>query len=50
MRDEMDARMWNEHGPRFSDDVARLAEAVRVTFCKLAAIQFRAPWRKTEAC
>lgn len=50
MRDGMDARMWAELGPRFSEDVARLVKAIDVTFCKLAAIQFRAPWRNTKAC
>ncbi len=46
MRDEIDARIWNEHGHQFSDDLHRLFKAIAVTFCKLAEVQFRAPWRK----
>ncbi|HEX8534159.1 MAG TPA: hypothetical protein VF662_08330 [Allosphingosinicella sp.] len=47
MRDEMDARMWDAHGQQFSDDLHRLFQAVKVTFCKIAAINFAAPWRKS---
>jgi hypothetical protein len=46
MRDEMDARIWNEHGHQFSEDLHRFFQAVKVTFCKIAAINFSAPWRK----
>lgn len=47
MRDEMDARIWNEHGHQLSEDLHRFFQAVKVTFCKMAAINFRAPWRST---
>jgi hypothetical protein len=51
MRDEIDARLWIEHGQHFSDDLDRLVSAVRATFRKLAVIQFRAPWRRpTTEC
>ncbi len=51
MRDEIDARIWNEHGHQFSGDLHRLLKAIQVTFCKLAAIQFSAPWRpRTTDC
>jgi hypothetical protein len=46
MRDEMDARLWEAHGREFSDDLHRLLRAVMVTFCRMAAINFAAPWRK----
>ena len=47
MRDQMDAGIWNEHGRQFSEDLHRLFRAVQVTFCKMAEINFAAPWRKT---
>ena len=52
MRDEIDARIWSEHHEQFSKDLARLFDAIRVTFCKLARIQFSAPWRpeSPDAC
>ena len=52
MRDEMEARIWGENHEQFSSDLARLFEAIRVTFCKLARIQFSAPWKpeSRDAC
>ncbi len=51
MRDEMDARIWAAHGRQFSEDIHRLLQALRVTFCRMAAINYRAPWRETaEDC
>ena len=49
MRDELDARIWNEFHGQFSDDLSRLFQAVKVTFCKIAEINFRAPWRTTSS-
>jgi hypothetical protein len=46
MRDEMDARLWVEHGRQFSEDLRRLFRALKVTFCRMAAVNFAAPWRK----
>jgi hypothetical protein len=49
MRDEMDARLWNQHHERFSADMAtflkRLADAMRL----LNAIQWAAPWRRQRS-
>jgi len=47
MRDELDARIWAAHGHQFSEDLHRFFKAVHVTFCRMAAINFAAPWRKT---
>jgi hypothetical protein len=47
MRDEMEGRFWAEHGHHFSEDVSRFLKAVNVTFCRMAAINFAAPWRKS---
>jgi hypothetical protein len=49
MRDEIDARIWNEHGQQFSEDLHRLLKTVAVSLKRLHAIQFDAPWRKTRS-
>ncbi len=49
MRDEIDARIWNEHGHQFSEDLHRLLQTLWVSLCKLNEIQFSAPWRKRKA-
>ena len=46
MRDEVDARIWGEHGDEFSASIDRLVKKAYQVFCKMAAIQFSAPWRK----
>ncbi|MGE5721952.1 MAG: hypothetical protein ACM3YM_05775 [Sphingomonadales bacterium] len=46
MRDEMDARLWAEHGSEFSAAVAGLLGQVRTAFAKLYEIQYDAPWRR----
>ncbi len=51
MRDQIDARLWDTHGRQFSDDLHRFFGAVHHTFCRMAAINFAAPWRKpTKNC
>ena len=49
MRDEIDARIWNEHGHQFSEDLHRLFKTVAVSLRRLHAIQFHAPWRDTKS-
>ena len=46
MRDEIDGRLWVEHGHQFSEDMDRLFSGFKLTFKRMAAIQFEAPWRK----
>lgn len=50
MRDEIDAQIWNEHGHQFSEDLHRFIKGVAITFRRLHAIQFDAPWRDTKSC
>ncbi len=50
MRDEIDARIWNEHGHQFSEALHRFLQGVALTFRRLHAIQFHAPWRDTKSC
>lgn len=49
MRDEMDSRIWVEHGHAFSTDVARLvagaAANIAAGYRRLNEIQFDAPWK-----
>ncbi|HEY0626625.1 MAG TPA: hypothetical protein VGD10_07810 [Allosphingosinicella sp.] len=52
MRDEMDARIWNEHHQAFSQSLSNLVTAavdtIRMTLRKLHKIEFGAPWKPTE--
>ena len=49
MRDEIDGRLWVEHGHQFSEDLHRFFARVKLTLERLAAIQFEAPWRRDAA-
>ncbi|HEX9963377.1 MAG TPA: hypothetical protein VGB04_00135 [Allosphingosinicella sp.] len=46
MRDEIDSRIWNEHGHRFSEDLAKLFANIGGGFRRLNQIQFDAPWKR----
>ena len=48
MRDLIEARLWDDHGHQFSEDLHRLFVGVSATMQRLAAIQFEAPWRNAE--
>jgi hypothetical protein len=48
MRDVMEARMWAEHGHAFAKSVAGLLAAARNAFQRLNAIQFDAPWQRSD--
>jgi hypothetical protein len=45
MRDEMDDRLWVQHGHQFSEDLKRLVAGVKIIFCRIAEANFAAPWR-----
>ena len=44
MRDEMDARIWAEHGAAFSEDLDKLLRRVWAGLKRLHQIEFDAPW------
>lgn len=50
MRDEMDSRIWTEHGHAFSDDLANVFAAVGASLGtalkRLNEIEFDAPWKR----
>lgn len=50
MRDEIDSRIWVEHGHAFSEDLARLFAAIRASvgtaLKRLSEIEFDAPWKR----
>ena len=48
MRDEMDARMWNEHGHQFSEDLHRLLTRIRAAVRTLARPRLRAIRGKSQ--
>ena len=50
MRDEIDARIWSEHGHQLSDGLHRFFKTVAVSLRRLHAIQFDAPWRDSKSC
>ena len=49
MRDQLDARDWIQSHDQFSNEVGRLLRDLKIVFCKMADIQFRAPWRRAAA-
>ncbi|HEX8482331.1 MAG TPA: hypothetical protein VF650_10540 [Allosphingosinicella sp.] len=49
MRDEMDSRIWVEHGQAFSEDLARFFAGIGAAFRRLNQIQFDAPWKHGKA-
>jgi len=46
MRDEIDGRIWVEHGAEFTAFLGRVIDALKVTFIRLHGIEFDAPWRR----
>jgi hypothetical protein len=48
MRDEMDARLWVEHGAEFSRSLSEAFAKLRIVFERLHAIEFSAPWRGSK--
>jgi hypothetical protein len=47
MRDQLDSRLWAEHGHQLSTQLAELLRETMHGFSRLTAIQFAAPWRST---
>ena len=48
MRDEMDSRIWVEHGADFTESLHNFFKQVRLGMKRLNEIQFDAPWRQTS--
>lgn len=50
MRDEIDMRIWNEHGHAFSEDLdkffARAGSAIGTVLRRLNEMEFDAPWKR----
>jgi hypothetical protein len=46
MRDEMDSRLWVEHGADFTALMAKVIDAIGISLKRLNEIEFEAPWRK----
>ena len=50
MRDEIDSRIWLEHGHAFSEDLANffagIGTAVGTVLNRLNEIEFDAPWKR----
>ncbi|HEY0130942.1 MAG TPA: hypothetical protein VGB57_06010 [Allosphingosinicella sp.] len=46
MRDEIDSRIWAEHGHAFSEDLANFFANIGAGFRRLNEIQFDAPWKR----
>ena len=46
MHDQIDARLWADHGHAFASSVAQLVDELRFGFRRLNAIEFAAPWRR----
>lgn len=50
MRDEIDSRIWAEHGHAFSEDLAKffagLGSAIGIGLKRLNEMEFDAPWKR----
>jgi hypothetical protein len=50
MRDEIDSRLWVEHGPPFAAAIdaaiAAIAAAVRPALRRIHEVEFGAPWKQ----
>lgn len=50
MRDELDSRIWAEHGQVFSEDLANffaaIGASVETALKRLNEIEFDAPWKR----
>jgi len=44
MHDEIDGRLWIEHGPKLTATMARLWDVIRVSLDRIHKAQFDAPW------
>lgn len=44
MRDELDGRLWVDHGAAFGDVVASFLDQLRLSLKRLHEIQYEAPW------
>ena len=45
MRDEIDGRLWAEHGPALAENLVQLLRSVGSAWERLQAGKFNAPWR-----
>jgi hypothetical protein len=50
MRDEIDSRIWAEHGHAFSEDLANflavVADSIGTGLRRLNEMEFDAPWKR----
>ncbi|HLL30054.1 MAG TPA: hypothetical protein VK403_03555 [Allosphingosinicella sp.] len=46
MRDEIDSRIWADHGGAFSEELARFFANLGTGLRRLNEIQFDAPWKR----
>jgi hypothetical protein len=48
MRDELDGRLWVDHGAAFGDVVTSFLDQLKLSLKRLHEIQFEAPWLHDE--
>lgn len=49
MRDEIDGRLWVQHGAAFGEQLLQVARNLGSTWDRLQAMKFDAPWRRDES-
>ncbi len=49
MRDEIDGRLWDEHGHAFSESLDRLVRAAGAALRRLYRFDWDAPWHRAPA-
>jgi hypothetical protein len=49
MRDEIDGRLWTEHGPEFTAAVLKWIAELSAAFIRMNDRNYQAPWREAES-
>jgi hypothetical protein len=50
MSDEIDDRLWTEHGASFTAALRDLIDEVRIAFVRLHEFHWAAPWQSERPC
>jgi hypothetical protein len=50
MRDEIDGRLWAEHGSEFSQSISEFFDKLSFAWRRLNERQYATPWKSKESC
>jgi len=49
MRDEIDGRLWTEHGPEFTEAVIKWISELSAAFIRMNERAYSAPWQEASS-